>query len=199
MFSLQPVTLLLVLANVGVYFLQQDMPERMVMSYALWPVGSGLVEPWQVVSYSFLHTSLTHLGFNMLALFMFGAEVEHALGSLKYLLYYFVCVLVAALVQQAVTIMHVSQAGYTIGASGGVFGLLLAFGMLYPRRKLMLLILPIPIPAWLFVTLYGAIELWLGVTQTLEGVAHFAHLGGMLGGWLLLQYWLPRRRAATER
>jgi membrane associated rhomboid family serine protease len=63
----------------------------------------------------------------------------------------------------------------------------------------MLLILPIPIPAWLFVTLYGAIELWLGVTHTLEGVAHFAHLGGMLGGWLLLQYWLPRRRAAARR
>jgi membrane associated rhomboid family serine protease len=199
MFSLQPVTLLLILVNIGVYLLQLGMPEHMVMNYALWPVGSGLVEPWQVISYGFLHTSPTHLAFNMLALFMFGAEVEHELGSLKYLLYYFVCVLVAALVQQAVTIMHVSQAGYTLGASGGVFGLLLAFGMLFPRRKLMLLILPIPIPAWLFVTLYGAIELWLGVTHTLEGVAHFAHLGGMLGGWLLLQYWLPRRRAAARR
>jgi membrane associated rhomboid family serine protease len=95
--------------------------------------------------------------------------------------------------------MHVSQAGYTVGASGGVFGLLLAFGMLFPKRKLIPLILPIPMPAWLFVTLYGAVELWLGVTQTLEGVAHFAHLGGMLGGWLLLQYWLPRRRAAARR
>jgi membrane associated rhomboid family serine protease len=199
MFSLRPVTLLLVLANVGVYLLQMDMPERMAMTYALWPVGSGLVQPWQVLSYSFLHASATHLGFNMLALLMFGAEVEHELGSLKYLLYYFVCVLMAALVQQAVTIMHVSQAGYTVGASGGVFGLLLAFGMLFPKRKLIPLILPIPMPAWLFVTLYGAVELWLGVTQTLEGVAHFAHLGGMLGGWLLLQYWLPRRRAAARR
>jgi membrane associated rhomboid family serine protease len=130
---------------------------------------------------------------------MFGAEVEHELGPPKYLLYYFVCVLTAALVQLAVTIMHVSQAGYTVGASGGVFGLLLAFGMLFPKRKLVPLILPIPMPAWLFVSLYGAVELWLGVTQTLEGVAHFAHLGGMLGGWLLLQYWLPRRRAAAGR
>jgi membrane associated rhomboid family serine protease len=198
MFSLQPVTLLLILANVGVFFLQQDMPEPMVMTYALWPVGSGLVKPWQVVSYSFLHASAAHLGFNMLALFMFGAEVERELGWPKYLLYYFVCVLVAALVQLAVTIMHVSLAGYTVGASGGVFGLLLAFGMLFPKRKLVPLILPIPMPAWLFVTLYGVIELWLGVTQTLEGVAHFAHLGGMLGGWLLLQYWLPRRRATGQ-
>jgi membrane associated rhomboid family serine protease len=169
------------------------------MSLALWPVGSGLVEPWQVVTYSFLHASATHLGFNMLALFMFGAEVEHELGSLRFLLYYFVCVTVAALAQLAVTIMHVSQAGYTVGASGGVFGLLLAFGMLFPKRKLVPLILPIPMPAWLFVTLYGAIELWLGVTQTLEGVAHFAHLGGMLGGWLLLQYWLSRKRSAPGR
>ena len=199
MFSLQPVTLLLVLANVGVYFLQQDLLEHTLVRYALWPVGSGLLEPWQVISYSFLHASATHLGFNMLALFMFGAEVEHELGSPKYLLYYFVCVLTAALVQLAVTIMHVSQAGYTVGASGGVFGLLLAFGMLFPKRKLVPLVLPIPMPAWLFVTLYGAVELWLGVTQTLEGVAHFAHLGGMLGGWLLLQYWLPCRRAAAGR
>jgi membrane associated rhomboid family serine protease len=198
-FSLQPVTALLILANVAVFVLQQDANEHLLMSFALWPWGSGLLQPWQVVSYSFLHAGGTHLGFNMLALFMFGAEVEHALGSSKYLLYYLVCVVAAALIQLAVTIMHVSQAGYTIGASGGVFGLLLAFGMLFPRRKLVPLLLPIPMPAWLFVTLYGAIELWLGVTQTQEGVAHFAHLGGMLGGWLLLQYWRGRRPPAPSR
>jgi membrane associated rhomboid family serine protease len=197
MVSLQPITLLLILANVGIFFiLLQHAPEQqMIMTYALWPVGSGLLEPWQLASYGFLHTSATHLAFNMLALFMFGAEVEHTLGAPRYLVYYFGCVLMAAAAQLAMTMLHASQAGYTVGASGGVFGLLLAFGMLFPKRKLMLLILPIPIPAWLFVTLYGAVELWLGVTQTQEGVAHFAHLGGMLGGWLLLQSWLPRRKA----
>jgi membrane associated rhomboid family serine protease len=121
------------------------------------------------------------------------------LGSAKYLLYYFVCVVVAGMLQLAVGIMHVSAAGYTVGASGGVFGLLLAFGMLFPNRKLMPLILPVPMPAWLFVTLYGAIELWLGVTQTQEGVAHFAHLGGMMGGWFLLQYWRGHRPRAPGR
>jgi membrane associated rhomboid family serine protease len=191
MFSLQPVTLLLILVNIGVYLLQLGMPEHMVMNYALWPVGSGLVEPWQVISYGFLHTSPTHLAFNMLALFMFGAEVEHELGSLKYLLYYFVCVLVAALVQQAVTIMHVSQAGYTLGASGGVFGLLLAFAVLFPHARLVLLFPPIPMEARWFVLAYAGLELYFGVTGTAAGVAHFAHLGGMLTGWLLLR---SRRR-----
>jgi membrane associated rhomboid family serine protease len=130
---------------------------------------------------------------------MFGAEIEHELGSLKYLLYYFACVVVAALTQLAVTIMQVSHVGYVVGASGGVFGLLLAFGMLYPKRKLVPLIVPVPMPAWLFVSLYGAAELWLGVTQTQEGVAHFAHLGGMMGGWLLLQTWRGHRSPAPSR
>jgi membrane associated rhomboid family serine protease len=188
--------LLLILANVGAFILQQDTGEQALAAFALWPWGSGLLKPWQLASYSFLHASGTHLGFNMLALFMFGAEIEQEIGSLKYLLYYFVCVGVAALTQLAVTIMTVSNAGYTIGASGGVFGLLLAFGMLFPKRKLVPLIVPVPVPAWLFVTLYGAIELWLGVTQTQEGVAHFAHLGGMMGGWFPLQYWRGHRPAA---
>jgi membrane associated rhomboid family serine protease len=191
--------LLLILANVGVFILQQDASERLLQSFALWPWGSGLLQPWQVVSYSFLHANGAHLGFNMLALFMFGAEIEHEIGSLKYLLYYFVCVVAAALIQLAVTIMTVSRAGYTIGASGGVFGLLLAFGMLFPKRKLVPLVVPVPVPAWLFVTLYGAIELWLGATQTQEGVAHFAHLGGMMGGWFLLQYWRGHRPPAPSR
>lgn len=190
--------MLLILANIGVFILRQDASEHLLMSFALWPWGSALIEPWQVVSYSFLHGSGTHLGLNMLALFMFGAEIEQEIGSLKYLFYYFVCVVSAALIQLAVTIMNVSHASYTIGASGGVFGLLLAFGMLFPKRKLVPLIVPIPMPAWLFVTLYGAVELWLGVTQTQAGVAHFAHLGGMMGGWLLLQYWRGHRPPAPS-
>jgi membrane associated rhomboid family serine protease len=84
----------------------------------------------------------------------------------------------------------------TVGASGGVFGLLLAFGVLFPSRMIVLIFPPIPMPAWLFVTVYGALELYLGVTGTSQGVAHFAHLGGMLGGWLMLRRW---RRQAAQR
>jgi len=88
----------------------------------------------------------------------------------------------------------------TVGASGAIFGLLLAFAMLFPQEKLMLVFLPIPLPAWLFVTGYALVELLSGVTGWMPGVAHFAHLGGMLGGWVLLEYWRgrlplkPRRR-----
>ena len=94
----------------------------------------------------------------------------------------------AAIAQLVVTSM-MGSSHPTVGASGGVFGLLLAFGMIFPRRTVVLLIPPIPMPAWLFVTLYGLIELYLGITGTASGVAHFAHLGGMIGGYLLIVYW----------
>jgi membrane associated rhomboid family serine protease len=99
-------------------------------------------------------------------------------------------------VQLAVAIIMGNVDRPTLGASGGVFGVLIAFGMLFPRQKLVPLILPIPVPAWLFVTFYGVLELGSGLMETQDGIAHFAHLGGMLGGWLLMRYWLPKRRAA---
>ena len=127
----------------------------------------------------------------MLALFMFGGEIERVWGSRRYSVYYLTCVVSAAGAQLIVA----SMAGGTVptvGASGGVFGLLLAFGMMFPRRMVMLLFPPIPMPAWLLVTLYGALELFMGITGTQQGVAHFAHLGGMAGGFLLIQYWRGR-------
>ena len=149
-----------------------------------------------MLTYSFLHASLTHLAVNMLAVLLFGSDVEHELGPWRFILYYLGCVAAAALVQLAVAIIAGSVDRPTLGASGGVFGLLIAFGMMFPRQKLVPLILPIPVPAWLFVGFYGLLELGLGIVETQDGVAHFAHLGGMLGGWLLMRYWLPRRRAA---
>jgi membrane associated rhomboid family serine protease len=102
---------------------------------------------------------------------------------------------VGAAVAQLVVMGNMNQPPLpTVGASGGVFGLLLAFGMAYPHRKIMLLFPPIPMPAWLFVTLYGALELYLGVTGSGAGVAHFAHLGGMAAGYALLVYWRGRAR-----
>jgi membrane associated rhomboid family serine protease len=128
----------------------------------------------------------------MLALWMFGSDIERVWGPRRFLTYYFACVVSAAAAQVLVAQMAGGPAYPTIGASGGVYGVLLAFGMMFPRRMVMLVIPPIPMPAWLLVTLYGGLELLLGVTGTQAGIAHFAHLGGMAGGFLLIQYWRGR-------
>jgi membrane associated rhomboid family serine protease len=189
-----PVNQALLIANVAVFVLQYFLGSWLDV-FALWPPGSGGFRPWQLLTYGFLHGGLTHLVFNMFALWMFGSEIERLFGSRRYLTYYLTCVVGAALMHLIV----VSAAGMApapaVGASGGVFGLLLAFGMAWPHRKVMLLFPPIPMPAWLFVTLYGLLELYLGITQTAQGVAHFAHLGGMATGYVLVRYWRDRARA----
>jgi len=187
-----PVTTALIVANVAMYLLEQVAP-GLVYPLALWPLGAGAAggasfAPWQLVTYAFLHGGLTHLAFNMFALYMFGSAIEQVFGARRYLIYYFVCVVSAALTQ--LVFAMVSGGFYpTVGASGGVFGLLLAYAIYFPNNRVMLLFPPIPMPARVFVLLYAAIELVLGVTGTQEGVAHFAHLGGMIGGYALLRYW----------
>ena len=192
MFSnLPPVTRALLIAN-GVAFLLQLVLEYTALGpLMLWPLGAGFM-PWQLVTYAFLHGDIAHLLFNMLALLMFGAPVEHTWGQKRFLTFYAVCVVGAALCQLAVGAWTMSQGGQaypTLGASGGVFGLLLAYGMLFPHQRVMLLIPPIPMKARTLVIVYGAIALLLGFTGLQPGVAHFAHLGGMLFGWLLIRYW----------
>ncbi|MDH4093921.1 MAG: rhomboid family intramembrane serine protease [Betaproteobacteria bacterium] len=190
-----PVTGALLGANILVFVLQlAGVP--LLAEFALWPPASGPrsgpgFEPWQLVTYAFLHGSLLHIGFNMLALYAFGRDVERLFGSAWYLQYYLVCVITAALSHLAVTSWMGAPAFPTVGASGGVYGLLLAYGVYFPRRTVILLFPPIPLPARVFVMLFAAIELYFGVTGTASGIAHFAHLGGMLGGWLLLR---TRRR-----
>lgn len=187
-----PVTRILLYANVFVYLLQAFYEPLLIGNFALWPFTSASFAPWQIVTYSFLHGNLMHLGFNMLALYMFGSDIERVLGPRRFVTYYFICVVSAALMQLIVSSAGDMPPYPTVGASGGVFGLLLAFGLFFPRRTVVLLIPPIPMPAWLFVTLYGALELFLGVTGTQQGVAHFAHLGGMLGGYLTIRTWRAR-------
>ena len=195
MHRLPLVTRALLMANVGVFVLQLVTGDLLIGLFALWPFGSpqlrGVPEfqVWQLVTYGFLHGNLTHLLFNMLALYMFGAEIERLLGSQRFLVYYLVCVVGAAVAQLVVLGGMNRPPMPTVGASGGVFGLLLAFGMAFPQRRIMLLFPPIPMPAWLFVTGYGLIELYLGITGSGQGVAHFAHLGGMAAGYVLLVYW----------
>ena len=193
MFNLPAGTLWLLLINVAVFALQLIGGDNFLITYgALWPLASSNFEPWQLLTYSFLHGSPVHLLFNMLALVMFGGDVERVWGRQRFLTYYFVCVLSAGLTQVLFTYLSGSQAE-TIGASGGVFGVLLAFGMMYPHRTILLIFPPIPMPAWLFVTVYGALELWFGVSGIERDVAHFAHLGGMLGGYLMIRFGRARR------
>ena len=198
-----PVTRALILANVVVFGMQQLYDDTLTDVFALWPVGEYLVppgervgfEPWQLVTSAFLHASTAHIFLNMFALWMFGREVEHTLGSRRYAVLYLAAILSGALVQLLVVSTNVGRQIYpTVGASGGVFGVLLAFAWIYPRRVVVLLIPPIPMPAWLFVGLYGLIELVSGVFGTKSGIAHFAHLGGMLGAFIVLRYWRSQTR-----
>lgn len=199
LYSLPPISRGLIIVNVLMFAGESLLGDGLTLRLALWPVqstpfsGSLLAfQPWQLLTYAFLHASLWHLFVNMFAVYMFGGQLERLWGPKRFLNLYLVSVLVAGAAQLAVAGLAASDPYPTVGASGGVFGLLLAYAMYFPNRTILLLIPPIPMPAWLFVTLYGAFELYLGVTGTQEGVAHFAHLGGMAGAWLMIQHWRGR-------
>lgn len=200
--SLPPVTRVLLIANIAVFLVQGFAGDPLIIWFALWPFGAPVYTgpdappgflPWQIVTYSFLHGNSLHLLVNMLGLFMFGSEVERVLGYRRYFTYYLVSVLSAAIAQLVMSALSEGPPYPTVGASGGVFGLLLAYGMFFPHRMVMLIFPPIPMPARVFVIFYAALELYLGVTGTQAGVAHFAHLGGMLGGFVMLRRWRRRR------
>ena len=188
-----PTTKALMLICTAVYCLGLFLP--LDFWFALWPLPSGRFMPWQPLTYAFLHGGMFHLFFNMLGLWMFGSELEMMWGQKRFLQFLLASVLAAAAAQLLITWLTGSMVP-TVGASGGLFGLLLAFGMLFPNRIIMPLFPPIPMKARTFVFVFAAIELFFGVTGTASGVAHFAHLGGMLGGWLLI---LWRRSSGPSR
>jgi membrane associated rhomboid family serine protease len=177
-----------------VYLLEMVMGNALFQWFALWPgAGPGLASlpiltPWQLITYSFLHGGLTHLAFNMLALWMFGGELERVWGARRVAMAYFASVVSGAIAQLMVGGLFGAAGGPVVGASAGVFGILLAYALVFPNRTIVPLIPPIPMPARVFVLLYAVLELVLGVTGTQAGVAHFAHLGGLLGGWLVYKY-----------
>jgi membrane associated rhomboid family serine protease len=188
-----PVTQTLVIVNVLVFLLELAGGDALIDSFALWPLGDEF-QPWQVLSYAFLHANWWHLLLNMFGVWVFGSDLERLWGARRYLAYYLICVVAAAITQ--LLFAAVTGDYYpTIGASGAVFGLLLAFALYFPRRTIVLLIPPIPMPAWLFALIYGVVELVSGITDLAADVAHFAHLGGMLGGFLAIVYW----RAVRDR
>lgn len=185
---LPPVTQALLLINVALFCINYVFGEALFLWMALWPVDSPYFMPWQVVTYAFMHGGIGHIFFNMMGLWMFGSELERLWGPKRYIQFYTASVLAAAATQLLMSAVG-GWSNPTVGASGGLFGLLLAFGMMFPNRIIMPLFPPIPMKAKVFVAVFGGIELFLGVTGTQSGVAHFAHLGGMLGGWLMMRYW----------
>ncbi len=191
MFSLPPVTQALIVINVLVFLAEAVLGSSIASFLALWPLGPRFM-PWQILTYAFVHAGLPHLLFNMYGVYMFGSDVERVWGPRRFLSFYLTCALSAAALQLIVTGL---TGGYypTVGASGAIFGLLLAFARLFPSRRLMLLFPPIPMRAAVFVAVYGVLELVLGVTGTQAGVAHFAHLGGLAGGYLFMLLWKRRR------
>ncbi len=190
-----PVVRLLIFVNVAVFGLQQFAGDGLLIDFALWPLGRHFVpgagevgfRPWQLVTSAFLHGGVAHIALNMYALYAFGGMVERVLGTRRFVWLYTASVLTAGLVQLVVVTMTLDQGVVpTVGASGGVFGVLLAFAMLFPHSRVMLLFPPIPMKAWMLVAAYAVIELTSGVLGTGQGVAHFAHLGGMLGAGIVL-------------
>ncbi|MEX0609245.1 MAG: rhomboid family intramembrane serine protease [Balneolaceae bacterium] len=141
--------------------------------------------PWQLVTYMFLHADLGHIFFNLFALWIFGQAIENLWGSKRFLVYYLLTGIGAAVIHMFMS----SYFTYTLGASGAVYGILLAFGMMFPDKYIILLIPPIPIKAKYFVMIFGALELFSGLTNPSSGIAHFAHLGGLLVGYILIKFW----------
>jgi membrane associated rhomboid family serine protease len=191
-----PAVFALIAVTVVAYLVQIASGDAFELLFALWPLqpmsdGHSHFHVWQIVTYAFLHDThtITHILFNMFGVFMFGAPVERYVGGLKLYTCYFAAVVTAALTQLIVPPLLGAPAAPTVGASGGVFGLLLAYAVLFPQAKVALLLLPIPLPARVFATLYAALELFLGVTGAQSGVAHFAHLGGLVGAALVLIVW----------
>ena len=193
--ALPNVIFALLIANGLVFALQQMDRQFWFINFALWPATDprSPFEFWQLLTYGFMHGNTTHIFFNMFGLWMFGRDLENLWGSQRFLLYFLVCVVGAGIVQ---LIVAAFQGGLypTVGASGGVFGILLAFGLTFPNRIIVPLFPPIPMRAITFVFIFGLLELYFGVSGSAPGVANFAHLGGMLFGFLLLRYWRNKRR-----
>lgn len=198
-----PVVKNLLIINVLVFLAQQAMPQITSQFVGHYPLGGGF-EPWQVISHMFMHGGVGHLFFNMFALVVFGSALERVWGSKRFLQFYLLCGIGAFLIFEAtvgyslynligqVSIEH--PTGLVIGASGAVYGLLLGFGMLFPNTELMLLFPPIPIKAKYFVILYGLLELSMAMSNNQgDNVAHVAHLGGMVIGYVLIKKWQNSR------
>ena len=177
----------LLIINVLMYFAYYVLLKQGIINLnyylGIWSLSTGLFRIWQPLSYMFMHGSFDHLFFNMFSLWMFGSALENYWGSKRFLFYYLVCGIGAGLLNMLVPGAHVS-----VGASGAVYALLLAFGMMWPNNYIYLYFL-VPIRTKWFIIGMIVIELFEGIFRSTDGIAHFAHLGGMLIGFLIILYW----------
>ena len=199
---LPPAVKHLLIINVLCYLLYYALSRQHIIDLnywlGIWTPSSGMFRIWQPLTHMFMHGGFWHLFFNMYTLLMFGAPVERAIGERKFLIFYFICGFGAMALHWGVQWCQLHLAAGmaadilsipTVGASGAIYGVLIAFAMLYPDATLVLLFPPIPLKAKWWVLIFAGIEVVTGITGTMDGIAHFAHLGGMLIGFLLMLYW----------
>ena len=203
----------LILANIGVFILQNILGREVELLFGLVPaMVIYKFAVWQLVTYMFLHGGVLHILINMFVLWMFGAELERYWGSKQFLKFYFICGIGAGIIQILVSVVFfpVNMAVPVVGASGAIYGLLIAFALLFPNREIFLLlffILPVRMKAKYLIMVFAGLALFSGIFGSDAGVAHFAHLGGMLVGFLYLKIdwrfeafttWLRRQKASRE-
>ncbi|MEO7174221.1 MAG: rhomboid family intramembrane serine protease [Saprospiraceae bacterium] len=194
----------LILIN-AIFFLGSNLLPQYGDQLALYYPASAYFQPFQLVTHMFMHANLSHLFFNMFGLYMFGSALEMYWGTKRFLIFYFLCGFGAIALHLGVWYWEVNQLdpveyayfltqpARVLGASGAVFGLLAGYGTMFPDNRIMLLFPPIPLKAKYFVIIYGLIELFSGISHSQSGVAHFAHVGGAIIGFLLVFYWKSRR------
>ena len=188
-----PVVKQLLILNIVIYFLTQMLFPEYAPYLALYFPGTQFFSPYQIVSHMFMHANFNHILFNMFGLYMFGTMLEMRWGPKRFLTFYFLCGF-GAMLLHLLSVYYEYQGMVDprvrmLGASGAVFGLLAGYGMMFPNHRIMLLIPPIPMKAKYFVLGYAAIELFLGVSNSTSGIAHFAHIGGAIVGALLVFIW----------
>ncbi len=178
----------------------------MIENLSLFYFTSPFFKPYQLITYMFMHGGMGHLFFNMLSLYIFGSVLENVWGSKKFFIYYMVTGIGAGLFNELVMYLQIVFSANpemmeytlnripTVGASGAVYGLLLAYGMLFPNNIIQMIFPPIAMKAKWMVLIFGVTELLFGITGAQSGVAHFAHLGGMVFGIILILIWKHRDR-----
>jgi membrane associated rhomboid family serine protease len=179
----------IVAVTVLVYVVLEAVYPNSLSGFELYPSQSGQFKIWQLFSHMFLHGSVTHLAFNMIGLWSFGRVLERVWGGQRFLYFYLICGVCAGIAQLIVTEPY----SVAVGASGALYGVLVAFALLFPNFKIMLIFLPVPIPAKYFVPVLLLIDLSAGLTGIAifgQNIAHFAHLGGAMAGFVLVKTWL---------
>lgn len=200
-FNLPVVTRNIIGINILMFVITQVLGDQAYEYFALFNYQSDYFKGWQVITHIFMHGSFTHILFNMFGVYMFGSKLEQMWGAKRYLNFYLITGLGAAIIHTLVQDYEITQGLVnvnqpTVGASGALFGILVAFAMYWPNTELYIMFIPVPIKAKYLVIGYAAYELFAGVSGFQAGIAHFAHLGGALFGFILVKYWNRNNRSS---